>query len=184
MITCCKFHPKLDSLFLYATSKGYLKVCDLRKRGVYDNSALSFIEKSDDSQKNFFTDIVNSISDAIFSHDGNFIFTRDFLTTKVWDIRMSNKPISSLCLYSSLKSKLCELYENECIFDKFDISSSPCSKYYATGSFNSSFHIVDKNGETNKQYELNFRKKNIINTIPRNHYETLSSKYDYKKKNS
>ena len=118
----------------------------------------------------------------MFSQDGKYIFTRDFLTTKIWDIRMTNKPVTSLYLYASLKSKLCELYENECIFDKFDISSSSCSKYFATGNFNSTFHIIDRNGETNRQFELNFRKKTVINTVPKNHYETLSSKYDYKKK--
>lgn len=87
--------------------------------------------------------------------------SRDFLNVKVWDVNMPNKPVSNIPIFEPLKSKLCELYENECIFDKFSISSSPDSNYFITGNFNSNFHIVDRQGENNTQFELNFNKKTI-----------------------
>ncbi len=57
---------------------------------------------------------------------------------------------------------MCELYENECIFEKFSIQGSPDSNYLVTGNFNNTFHIVDRAGENNMQFELNFNKKTMI----------------------
>ncbi len=50
---------------------------------------------------------------------------------------MATKPVTTVNLFEPLKSKLCELYENECIFDKFSMSSSADSNYFVTGNFNS-----------------------------------------------
>ena len=97
------------------------KLCDMRQSGICDNIAITFKEKEKNIKKNFFTEIVSSISDATFSKNGRYIFCRDFLNVKVWDINMSNKPVVSVPIFEPLKSKLCDLYENECIFDKFSI---------------------------------------------------------------
>ncbi len=154
----------------------------MRKSGICDNTALTFAEKEDPSKKNFFTEIVASISDASFTKNGNYILSRDFLTVKVWDVKMTNKPVSTIQIFEPLKSKLCELYENECIFDKFNISSSPDSNYFITGNFNSTFHIVDRNGENNLQFELNFNKKTLVKQIPPKYFENLGASYDFTRK--
>ena len=75
---------------------------------------------------------------------------------------MSNKPVATVNLFDPLKSKLCELYENECIFDKFSISSSPDSNYFLTGNFNSNYHLVDREGKYNNMFDLSFSKKTIV----------------------
>lgn len=93
----------------------------MRQTGICDNTALVLQEKDDPSKKNFFTEIVASISEACFSKNGRYIFARDFLNVKVWDINMTNKPVSIIPIFEPIKSKLCDLYENECIFDKFSI---------------------------------------------------------------
>lgn len=54
---------------------------------------MTLAEKEDPSKKNFFTEIVASISDATFSANGRYIFARDFLNVKVWDVNMTNKPV-------------------------------------------------------------------------------------------
>lgn len=149
VITTSQFHPWHDNMFVYSTSKGITKLCDMRKSGICDNTAVTLLEKEDNSKKNFFTEIVASISDTCFSNNGRYIFTRDFLNVKVWDVNMTNKPVVSTPIFEPLKSKLCELYENECIFDKFSISSSPDSNFMITGNFNSTFHIIDREGATN-----------------------------------
>jgi len=87
VITCSSFHPTADNLFLYATSKGIIKVGDLRKSSICDNTAMTFEEEEDATKKNFFTEIVASISDACFSKNGKNILSRDFLNVKVWDVR-------------------------------------------------------------------------------------------------
>ena len=83
VITSSTFHPTLDSMFLYTTSKGIIKLCDMRKSGICDNTAQTLAEPEDPAKKNFFTEIVTSISDACFSKNGKYIFSRDFLTVKV-----------------------------------------------------------------------------------------------------
>jgi len=139
-------------------------------------------DKENTGQKNFFTDIVASISDLTYTKNGRYIFSRDFLNVKIWDVNMTNKPVQTVAIFEPLKSKLCELYENEGIFEKFSISSCPNSNYFMTGLFNSNFHISDRNGEHNLQFELNFDKKTICKPIPKKFYEPLGAKYDYQRK--
>jgi len=182
VITSSQFHPTNDCQFIYSSSKGIIKMGDLRQRSNCDNGVLTIEDKESTSQKNFFTDIVASISDITYSSDGRYIFSRDFLNVKVWDVNMPKKPINTIPIFEPLKSKLCELYENEGIFDKFNISVSKDAKYFMTGLFNSNFHISDRNGENNLQFELNFDKKTNVKHIPKKFYEPLGSKYDYTRK--
>lgn len=130
------------------------------------SSSAVFEEPEDPSNRSFFSEIISSISDVKFSHSGRYIMTRDYLTVKVWDLNMENRPIETYqvsvaqlgargaaaraalpvfagvcrCLpppgcagqrgaspvppcrqvHDYLRSKLCSLYENDCIFDKFE----------------------------------------------------------------
>jgi len=182
VITASQFHPKVDNQFIFSTSKGVIKLGDLRKSSVCDGTAITFEDKDAQINRNFFTEIISSISDVTFSKDGQYIFSRDFLSVKIWDVNMPNKPVEVINIFESLKSKLCELYENECIFDKFSISSSPCSNYFLTGLFNNNFHISDIAGTNNQQFELNFAKQTISKHIPKKLYEPLGSTYNYSRK--
>ena len=49
---------------------------------------------------------------------------RDYLSVKVWDLHMDSKPIETYQVHEYLRSKLCSLYENDCIFDKFECAWS------------------------------------------------------------
>ena len=60
---------------------------------------------------------------------------------------MPKEPLNVMTLYEPLKSKLCDFYENDCIFDKFDLNISPNSDYYLSGIFDNKFHICDINGK-------------------------------------
>lgn len=113
------------------------------------HSHAEFEEEEDPANKSFFSEIIASISDIKFSRDGRYILSRDYLTLKEWDLRMENRylvifmtssfrPILTLCLirpvrtiriHDFLKSKLCDLYENDCIFDKFECSLSGTGEY-------------------------------------------------------
>lgn len=46
--------------------------------------------------------------------------SRDYLSLKIWDINMEKRPVQTVYIHDELQSKLCELYENDCIFDKFE----------------------------------------------------------------
>lgn len=137
IITCCKYDKKLDSKFLYCDSKGVIKVVDLRTTNkCNDDSSLVMhnphetLDKKFTKNRPFINEIVESISDAEFSSDGRYIFCRDFLNVYIWDIHMTQRPLEIIPIYEPLKYKLGKLYENESIFNKFSISSSPSSEYF------------------------------------------------------
>ena len=80
----------------------------------------------------FFSEVVESISDARFTPDGRYIVTRDYLTTKLWDVNMDKKPVLVLPVHDYLEEYLNELHQNDCIFDKFELATSPTGLYVAS----------------------------------------------------
>ena len=84
------------------------------------NLLVVFEEPEDPGARSFFSEIISSISDVRFSHNSRYMLTRDYLTVKVWDLNMENKPMEVYNVHDYLRSKLCSLYENDCIFDKFE----------------------------------------------------------------
>ena len=88
-----------------------------------------FEEPEDPMNRSFFSEIISSISDVKFSHNGRYMMTRDYLSVKVWDLNMDSKPVETYQVHEYLRSKLCALYESDCIFDKFEGSWSGDDKY-------------------------------------------------------
>ena len=146
VITSASFHHTDPNMFMFSSSKGVIKLCDYRINSQYEKSGIDFILPENSQKKNFFSEIINSISYATFSKNDNYILSRDYITTKIWDIRKNSAPVSNIRLCSYLERKLCDLYESENIFDKFELASSPDSQYLLTGTYSDSFHIVDRNG--------------------------------------
>jgi len=54
---------------------------------------------------------------------------------------MENKPLSIIPIHDYLSVHLCDLYENDCIFDKFECCSDHNGKRFVTGSYNNNFVI-------------------------------------------
>lgn len=88
-----------------------------------------FEMEEDQANKSFFSEIISSISDFKFSHDGRYMLARDYLTLKIWDLNMESKPLKVINIHDHLKGKLCDLYENDCIFDKFECNFSGDGTY-------------------------------------------------------
>jgi serine/threonine-protein phosphatase 2A regulatory subunit B len=79
---------------------------DMRVSAISDNTAINF--KYDPSgPKNFFTEVISAYNSVKFVKNERYIVARDFLTVKVWDLAMSNKPVTTIPIHESLKSKLC-----------------------------------------------------------------------------
>lgn len=147
VITHAEHHPTKSELFLFSSSKGYVSTCDLRMNSRFEkskNTAL-FMFEDEPSKKNFFTDIVSSVSRAKFSPlaEDPYIFSRDYLAVHVWDIRNTRTPARSFNVTDYLEKRLCEVYESEAIFDKFDMQVSPDASMVVTGAYNSQAHIID-----------------------------------------
>eukprot|EP01112_Ceratiomyxa_fruticulosa_P005479 TRINITY_DN1610_c0_g1_i8.p1 TRINITY_DN1610_c0_g1~~TRINITY_DN1610_c0_g1_i8.p1 ORF type:complete len:479 (-),score=72.79 TRINITY_DN1610_c0_g1_i8:352-1788(-) len=145
VITSAEFHPQHCNLFMYSSSKGTIKLGDMRSAALCDRSAKTFEEEEDPASKSFFSEIISSISDIRFSRDGRYILSRDYLTLKLWDINMESKPVKSIPIHDYLRGKLCDLYENDCIFDKFECAMNHDGSLLLTGSYHNYFHIYDRN---------------------------------------
>ena len=138
VITAAEFHPKNCSDFLYSTSKGVVRLCDMRERALCDQHAKGGVRRTQAwcTQPPCYpahtahphcvcvcvcvSEIIASISDVKFSHCGRYFLTRDFLTLKLWDLNMERGPLETYHMHDYLRSKLCSLYENDFIFDRFE----------------------------------------------------------------
>ena len=88
-----------------------------------------FDEPEDPSNRSFFSEIIASISDVKFSYNGRYMLSRDYLTVKVWDVNMESKPVETYPVHEHLRSRLCSLYENDSIFDKFECGWNGTDSY-------------------------------------------------------
>lgn len=144
VITASEFHPISCNLFAYTSSKGTIRLCDMRQRALCDQQAKIYEEGEDPNSRSFFSEIIASISDIKFSHSGNHMLTRDYLTVKVWDLKMESRPLETYNVHEYLRSRLCALYENDCIFDKFECSWSGDDSHIITGSYNNFFRTFSR----------------------------------------
>jgi serine/threonine-protein phosphatase 2A regulatory subunit B len=107
---------------------------------------IEFEVEEDPTSKSFFSEIISSVCDIRFSRDGRHILSRDFLTLKVWDLAMDGRtPLQTINIHDHLRHKLCDLYESDCIFDKFECTFSGDGKHALTGSYNNNFMIYNTN---------------------------------------
>ena len=63
VITSAEFHPSHCNIFIYSSSKGSIKLGDLRDSALCDNQAKTFEEPEDPASRSFFSEIISSISD-------------------------------------------------------------------------------------------------------------------------
>lgn len=163
VITYVEHHPTRPDLFLFSSSKGYVCTCDLRMNSKFQRSsnAAFYLIEEDPSRKNFFTDIVSSVSRAKFSQvpEDPYIFSRDYLSVHIWDVRNTKSPVKSLNVNDYLDKRLCEVYENESIFDKFDMQVSPNGQFVLTGSYNANAHVLDLVNQSNWSIDVKFMDK-------------------------
>lgn len=103
--------------------------------------SVEFEQEEDPSSRSFFSEIISSISDVRFSNDGRYILSRDYLTVKIWDVNMERQPVKTIPIHEHLRPRLCDTYENDSIFDKFEVVFSGDSKNVMTGSYNNNFMI-------------------------------------------
>jgi serine/threonine-protein phosphatase 2A regulatory subunit B len=168
VITSASFHPSQCNTFMYSSSKGTIKLGDLRQSSTCNSFYKTFEVEEDPSSKTFFSEIIASVSDAKFSPDGKYILSRDYMTLKVWDVAMEKQPLKVLNIHEPLRAKLCDLYENDCIFDKFECSFSGDGNYLLTGSYKNYLHIFDRQGKSHSQIEAStmpsLKKKSMSKT--------------------
>ncbi|GFY97149.1 protein phosphatase 2A, regulatory subunit PR55 [Actinidia rufa] len=161
VITSAEFHPTHCNVLAYSSSKGSIRLIDLRQSALCDTHSKLFEEQEAPGSRSFFTEIIASISDIKFGKDGRFILSRDYMTLKsaalgldYWfDFSMQCYGISiwiqvqfaTFQVHEYLRPKLCDLYENDSIFDKFECCLSGDGQRVATGAESPG---VDANGNS------------------------------------
>eukprot|EP00755_Sulcionema_specki_P032546 Sspe_Gene.98961::Locus_72362_Transcript_1_2_Confidence_0.667_Length_1391::g.98961::m.98961/K04354/PPP2R2; serine/threonine-protein phosphatase 2A regulatory subunit B len=139
VITTAVFHPTHCSQYVYSTSKGVITIGDLRSL----QDGLSFSAPPSSSIDPFFSDLLRSVSDVSYlGSDGRYLVSRDFLTLKVWDTTMSASPLAEYAIHDGLRPHLCELYDNDSIFEKFECTAGVAG-WAATGSYRNEVRIFD-----------------------------------------
>ena len=98
-----------------------------------------------DVANSVFSEITSSVASATFSSDGNSIISRDYLSVKIWDVRSEARPVETIYVHEHIRGHLAELYDNDCIFDKFHCATSSNANRIITGSYNDIVHIYDRN---------------------------------------
>jgi serine/threonine-protein phosphatase 2A regulatory subunit B len=143
VITSAEFHPINCNTLAYSSSKGSIRLIDMRQSALCDHHSQLFEEHEAPGSRSFFTEIIASISDIKFSKDGRHILSRDYMTLKLWDINMDSGPVATFPVHEYLRPKLCDLYENDSIFDKFECCQSGDGSRVATGSYSNLFRVFE-----------------------------------------
>lgn len=175
VITTAHFHPTQCNLFAFGTSKGYVKLCDMRAAALCDRHAKVF--KRDEqagSGPSFFSELISSISDLAFSPDGRHFVTRDYMTMKVWDLSMESHPVLTVPVHDAIKPKLCDLYENDSIFDKFECSFNYDGSLIMSGSYSNLLRLTPLRDPRSAQ--LVHTDKSIFRSAARNKLSTSKTK--------
>ncbi|GER53484.1 serine/threonine-protein phosphatase 2A 55 kDaregulatory subunit B [Striga asiatica] len=141
VITSAEFHPTHCNTLAYSSSKGSIRLIDLRQSALCDSHSKIFEEPEAPGSRSFFTEIIASISDIKFARDGRHILSRDYMTLKLWDINMDSGPVATFQVHEYLRPKLCDLYENDSIFDKFECCLSGDGLRVSTGSYSNLFRV-------------------------------------------
>ena len=158
-------------MFLYTTSTGKINICDLREKSDFHNRPSLVMETNLRNSKlttNIFNKWINSVSEAKFVSNPYLLFSRDYLSVKLWDLRqVSNaaennqspsytKPIYSAQVTDYMERNLNNLLENDSLDDQFFLDISPDGKHMATGGYNKSGHVLDISATSNTVVNTQF----------------------------
>ncbi|OVA20756.1 Protein phosphatase 2A [Macleaya cordata] len=179
VITSAEFHPIYCNILAYSTSRGFIRLVDMRRSALCDQNARILQDREAHGSKTFFTEIVASISDIKFASDGRHILSRDYMNLKLWDLHMEASPVATFKIHEYLRPKLCDLYNNDSIFDKFECCLSGDGHQFATGSYSNLFRIFthgDGSGEgTTLEASKNPNRKQHVQTSSRPRRTSLSN---------
>ncbi|MQL72362.1 hypothetical protein Taro_004705 [Colocasia esculenta] len=106
VITSAEFHPTHCNTLAYSSSKGTIRLIDLRQSALCDNHSQLFEEHEAPGSRSFFTEIIASISDIKFGKDGRHILSRDYMTLKLWDINMDSGPVATFQVHEYLRPRV------------------------------------------------------------------------------
>ena len=151
-------------IFIYGTSNGNIRVCDLRT----SSEQLKFETTYKDEKSDMNSAIANSLLSV---HDISTVLcdkysfaTRHYFSINLWDMRKQNDPICKFLTYEPIINKLSYLYQNNYINDKFSLSTDNTGKFILTGGYNNMFHVIDTEQRLNTQIVIDDTNEKTMNT--------------------
>ena len=151
-------------IFIYGTSNGNIRVCDLRP----SSEQLKFETNFKDEKSDMNSAIANSLLSV---HDISTVLcdkysfaTRHYFSINLWDMRKQNDPICKFLTYEPIINKLSYLYQNNYINDKFSLSTDNTGKFILTGGYNNMFHVIDTEQRLNTQIVIDDTNEKTMNT--------------------
>ncbi|XP_065875321.1 serine/threonine protein phosphatase 2A 55 kDa regulatory subunit B beta isoform-like isoform X1 [Euphorbia lathyris] len=178
VITSAEFHPIQCNMLAYSSSRGFIRLVDMRQSALCDQSAIILKDVECHGSKSFFTEIIASISDLKFTNDGQHILSRDYMSLKLWDMRMDSLPVAIFKIQEHLRPKLCDLYNNDSIFDKFECCISGDGFHFATGSYSNRLRIFSYGGSeegVTVEASKNPNRKSFLHSASRARRSSLSN---------
>jgi len=103
---------------------------------------------------------------------GRYVMARDYMTLKIWDLNMASAPMRTIKVHEQLRSKLCELYESDCIFDKFECSWGWDDRHVCSGTYDSKLLMWDVHGSDSQVATL----ESVSSSSPSRRSNTLKGK--------
>ena len=151
-------------IFIYGTSNGNIRVCDLR----IGSEQLKFETTYKDEKSDMNSAIANSLLSV---HDISTVLcnkysfaTRHYFSINLWDMRKQNSPTCKFLTYEPIINKLSYLYQNNYINDKFSLSTDNTGKFILTGGYNNMFHVIDTEQRLNTQIVIDDTNEKTMNT--------------------
>ena len=151
-------------IFIYGTSNGNIRVCDLR----IGSEQLKFETTYKDEKSDMNSAIANSLLSVhdistVLSNKYSFA-TRHYFSINLWDMRKQNSPTCKFLTYEPIINKLSYLYQNNYINDKFSLSTDNTGKFILTGGYNNMFHVIDTEQRLNTQIVIDDTNEKTMNT--------------------
>ncbi|CAL6045987.1 Protein_phosphatase PP2A regulatory subunit B [Hexamita inflata] len=162
VITYASFSPCNASQFVYGTSSGNIQLVDTRISAVQSQGRLfqNPLQSSAELPYGSFgaaanqSDIAAGICSVQLSKQSNMLIARDFLSVKLWDVRMENRPLQVIPLHPQVREYVGRFLESDAIFDRFEVAFSPDGKSFATGSYTDRFNIYSLKGQQYAGYNI------------------------------
>ncbi|KAK2944738.1 putative Serine/threonine-protein phosphatase 2A 55 kDa regulatory subunit B delta [Blattamonas nauphoetae] len=150
VITCASMHPSQDNIFMYSTSKGYVRICDMRQKAILDEPTAELNDTTSAAARTTLPspspEVANFVCDSQYSSDGQYIVSRDFFNIRLWDPRVPTRPVFAVPLHDAIRGRLSNHLDSDAPFDKFTCCFSPDNKYVLTGTYNNRFSCFDLRG--------------------------------------
>ncbi|KAF2078219.1 hypothetical protein CYY_000509 [Polysphondylium violaceum] len=174
IIRVTEFHPNQCNYLIIGSSRGSLKLCDMRSSSLINGYAKVFQPKQ--QNQTIFSDYIDSVLDLKFSNDGRYIVSRNLDTVSIWDINMDHQPFATYNLYNEeyLLSSLYDMYESSYFVDKFQcsfinsteiITGSYDNKCLIWNPFTSSTSIIQLEKQSFDQDFINLTQNELIQEL-------------------